>query len=163
MKPRLTKAELKTHALEFIRQHPAAVLATATASGRPEAATMYFHVDNDFTFYFMAAKESQKIKNITQNPHVAFVVGVGIAPITIQGFGVATLSTDVEYPFFAHVVKKIKLHHIDQMPLMRINKDSYVTITVKPDSLMWLNLDKAGHPETYYDDFNHLIGNPPKG
>lgn len=151
---------VKAHALKFLREHSSAVLVTASGHCEPEAATMYYDVNDDLTFYFIASKDSRKVHNLQHNPRVAFVVGFGPAPITVQGGGVATLNHSVKLPLFGSIVAKIKLHHIDQLPMMRLNPEAFVTITVKPTWLVWLNLDKPDHPEAYGNHFHHLIGTP---
>ncbi len=149
--------ELKKHALRFLRAHTTAVLATSSLAGEPQAAALYFGVDDDFNFYFTSSAESLKIKNLLANKHASVVVGFGSAVSTIQGFGDVEVTTDVDYGFFSKIVEKIKLYEPDQLPTARASNVGYTTIKMKPRLLTWLNLDKVGYPETYSPNFQKII------
>lgn len=153
----MPKEELQKHALRFLREHTTAVLATSSPTGEPQAAALYFDVDDDFNFYFTSSADSIKVKNLSANKRASIVVGYGAAVSTIQGCGDAEISADVDYGFFSKIIDKIQKYEPDQFPIGQVNKAGYVTIKVKPFWLTWLNLDKVGYPETYSPSFQKII------
>lgn len=148
--------ELKERALAFIRSNNAMVVATATKKGEPHAATVYFDVDDDFSFYFITSAISRKALNLKDNDGVAFVIGFGPQLVTVQGGGKAT-SFEISADFFEKFLDRIEPEEPVNWPLLRINKDSFSAFKIKPDWLVWLSLDKDGHPETYSTDHHKLI------
>ncbi len=86
---------MREDVLKFIREHAECVLATTHENGRPEAATVLFAVDDDFTFYFGTKKEYRKYSNLLKNSAVAAVVGInGKDPRTAQIEGEMELLSD---------------------------------------------------------------------
>lgn len=153
----MPKEELQKHALTFLRQHITAVLATSSPSGEPQSAVLYYDVDDNFNFYFISSKESQKVKNLMANKRASVVVGFGKSVSTIQGAGDAEIIEDVDFNLFAQIIERIQLYEADQLPLSQVNKTGFVTIKVKPQWLTWLNLDKETYPETFSKDFQQLL------
>ena len=49
----MEKEDLKKEALKFLNEQVTAALATVSVTGEPQVATIYYHVDNDFNFYFI--------------------------------------------------------------------------------------------------------------
>lgn len=66
----------KNEVLQFLKSHPECVLATVSPEGKPEAATVLFAVDDDFTFYFGTSDKYRKYHNLLTNKQAAVVVGV---------------------------------------------------------------------------------------
>ena len=149
--------KLREYALAFLRQHVSAVLATSSPDGEPQAATLYYDVDDDFNFYFVSSKETLKVKNLLVNKRASFVVGFGPRVCTIQGQGDAEIIDDVDFRLFGKIVEKINLYEIDQLPLTQVSKGGFVTIKLKPRWLTWLNLDKVNYPEAYNVGFQKVI------
>ena len=153
----MPKEELQKHALAFLRQHITAVLATSSLSGESQSAVLYYDVDDDFNFYFISSKDSQKIKNLMVNKRVSIVIGFSKMVSTVQGAGEVEIIEDVDFNLFAKIIERIQLYEADQLPLSQVNKTGFVTIKVKPRWLTWLNLDKMTYPETYGKDFQQLL------
>src|SRR3989338_2566340 len=146
--------EDKKFALEFLRGHSTAVLATASVTGEPQAAPMYFLVDDDFTFHFFTAKNSQKVKHIKQNKHVAIVVGFGPEITTVQVRGDAEFDDHIAPGLFWKLVEKIKLGDIFQWPLAVLAKGGgYTAFRLKPRVMSLLKFEKGKDPRIYYNDF----------
>jgi len=83
-----TKKELNKEVLGFLRTHPECVLATVSASGKPEAATVLFAVDDDFNFYFGTRTDYRKYMNLVGDKWAAVVVGASAKdPRTVQAEG----------------------------------------------------------------------------
>lgn len=151
----LTPEEIKKYALAFMKENKTLVLSTASSDGRPQAATLYYIVDNDFTLHCATHRESQKVRNIEQNKQVVFTIGFGPSPITIQGAGEAELLTD---GVSLKLVGRIGFDLLDQMPLFRAGTGGgFVAIKIKPTEIKWLNLDSKGHPETYSDTYHSVF------
>lgn len=124
-------------------------MATTSPENKPHVATMYYCIDDDINFYFMAAKNSQKLKDIEVNKNIAITVGFGPALINVQAQGEAEVIYDYNEDFVNKILKKINFHSIDQIPVLRLEKDGIVFLKMKPTRLTFLNLDKEGHPDTY--------------
>lgn len=87
MKTKITKKEV----LKFLKGHHHATIATVTENGLPEAATVYYGVDDQLNVYIPTGALSRKFKNIKKNPHVALVVTNTKILTTVQMEGVATV------------------------------------------------------------------------
>lgn len=153
----MTQGELKKEALQFLDGQITAVVATVSAKGEPQAATMYYYTDNDFNFYFMAARDSKKLENLEANRNVAIVVGFGPTPITIQAGGVVDINHEFKEEFIDKILKKISLNKLDHWPVLQLEKKGLVMLKVEPKWLTFLNFDKEGHPKTYSNQIHQLI------
>ena len=69
------RTRVKKEALDFLKSHKTAVIATVSSGGEPRAATVYYTVDDDFCLYFMTGRETRKFKNLQQTGRISFVVG----------------------------------------------------------------------------------------
>jgi len=147
----------KKEALKFLSDNVTAAVATVSATCEPGVATMYYYTDDDFNFYFIAAQDSQKLKNIKINSKVAITVGFDPAPIAVQAGGIANISYDFKEEFVNKVLEKINFHGLDQWPVLQLAKEGLVLLKVKPTWLVLLNFDKVGHSETYSHDFHKLL------
>lgn len=147
--------EIKDKALIFIREQHFAVLATASAKGEPQAATMSFFVDNEFTFYFISTNGSRKLENLKNNDTVAIVVGFGPHPMTIQGGGEAKIIKDVPDDLFQKIVGSVPNADITKWPITKLAKNGFSTIVIRPSWLEWLDLNPDS--ATYQEDFYKII------
>lgn len=153
----MKKEDFKKEALKFLNENVTAAVSTVSEEGEPEVATMYYYTDEDFNFYFITAKDSQKLKNIENNQKVALVVGFGPALIAIQAGGIAEISTDFKEELVNKVLEKINFYSLDQWPVLQLQKKGIVILKVKPKWLVLLNFDKEGHLNTYSHNFHKLI------
>ena len=153
----MTNEDLKKEAFQFLDEHVTAAMATVNLLGEPEVATMYYYTDDDFNFYFISARNSQKLKNIEANKNVAIVVGFGPAPITIQVGGIVEIRYDFNDEFVNKIFEKINFHNLDQWPVLQLEKEGLIILKVKPKWLVLLNFDKEGHPNTYSHEFHKLV------
>lgn len=68
------------------------VLATSDRMSKPWAATVFYAPDADYNFYFISAIDTLHVKNIAENPNVAFVIYDSSTPIgrydAVQASGV---------------------------------------------------------------------------
>jgi len=153
----MKKEDLKKETLKFLSENVTAAVSTVSFEGEPEVATMYYYTDDNFNFYFITSKNSQKLKNIETNQKVAIVVGFGPTPITVQAGGIAEVSTDFKEELVNKVLEKINFYSVDQLPFLQLQKNGLVLLKVKPKWLVLLNFDKEGHLSTYNHNFHKLI------
>ncbi len=151
----ISPGEIKSRALEFIRKQHFAVIATSSIAGEPEAAVMAFLVDDDFTFHFISINGCKKLENLKYNDKVAIVVGLGPQPMTIQGGGEAELVSDVPDELFEKIVGSVPNADITKWPIVKLAKNGFSTIILRPSWLEWLDLNPDS--ETYKEDFYKII------
>jgi uncharacterized pyridoxamine 5'-phosphate oxidase family protein len=154
--------KIKADALEFIRSQTTMVVATASSSGIPEAATIYFDVDDDFTFYFLTADTSKKYQNLGQNGQIAIVIGAGSALSTVQGGGRVYRVDRVEKvaeanDIIARVFKRAGTVNHQEFPIVALPHIDYGAFILKPSWLRWLSLEKNTFPEAYAHGYHQLI------
>ncbi len=73
---------------KYMASQDTCVVATVTANGEPQAATLGFSHEDDFTVLIATNKNTRKYANLSTNGKVAIVVGVTGAK-TVQYEGVA--------------------------------------------------------------------------
>jgi general stress protein 26 len=76
-----------------------AVLTTADAAGRPEAALMGFAVTPELEIIFDTVKTSRKYPNLKKNPRVAWVIGC-TTEVSVQYEGVAQELEGAELAYY---------------------------------------------------------------
>lgn len=153
----------KKLALKFLRDHKTAVVATASRTGEPEAATLFYAVDDDFTFNFFADKESRKYKNLKENPHVAIVIGTGPDVMTVQCGGHAEIinylkDTDRAEKIIRKIITNTKLHGAPPALPVLMNPDLELAVfVVKPEWMTMLNLEYEKDPEGYKHEYYKIL------
>lgn len=147
--------KIKDKALKFIKEQSVAVLATTSINGEPQAATMSFFIDDDFTFYFISMNGSKKLDNLKNNDKVAIVVGFGPQPMTVQGGGKAEIVNDVPDELFQKIIGKDLNADIAKWPIVKLAKNGFSTIIVRLSWMKWLNLNPDS--ESYKEDFYKII------
>ena len=95
---------IKRIAFDFLKSHKTAVIATTAMGEAPQASTIYYIVDNDFSIYFLTGKETRKFKNLERDNRIAFVVGTGPEVATSQGVGRVTL---LKHPYTDDLVMRM--------------------------------------------------------
>lgn len=154
----ITKQKAKKRVLKFLQQHKTAVIATISPDNKPQAATITYILDDDFSFYFMTKKNSRKFKNILHNPDVGIVVGTDPKiPATAQMEGEAHVIKDPHHFMVNYLSKAITIADPEWWPLLKPRGVDYAFFKVTITWLRWLNLDITGYPETYQEDFHQII------
>lgn len=69
-----TSSSTKDLVRVFLRHRSSGVLATADSAANPYAAVVYYLLEDDFTLLFGTKRETQKYKNMEENPQVSLVV-----------------------------------------------------------------------------------------
>ena len=132
--------EEKKEARAFLQANDTMVIATASAKGEPQAAPVYYAMDDDFTFHFVTASESRKAAHIRENQKVAFTVWGSKGIAVVQGGGNAVMSEGNHDDIIERISRKLddKPYH---WPLLEAPHAGYVGVTVKPEWLVWLSVD----------------------
>jgi general stress protein 26 len=79
-----TDRSIRTTAYAFLSSHRVATLATVDTEGKPNAATVFYIVNKDFSIYFMTRIESRKFRNLQNQRIVSMVVADEVTMETIQ-------------------------------------------------------------------------------
>ncbi len=146
--------ELKQKALEFLKRNILAVVSTVTSDGKPNAATVLYHVDDDLNFYFVTRKSSRKFENLAANNNVAIVVGVGGEPRTIQMEGQAQQSEGVLAKFMENLGKLGDLEKLYFGPFLHIPGLDFTIFRVRID---WLRIVDVGE-ELKMEEYFRVVG-----
>ena len=157
------REKTKKLALKFLKDHKSAVVATASRSGEPQASTVFYAIDDDFTFNFITDNKSRKFKNLKENPHVAIVVGTGEDVRTIQCGGHADIinylrDTDKAEKIIKKVYANSNLHGTPPALPVLINPNVELAVfTVKPEWMAMLNLEYEKDPEGYKHEYSKVL------
>ncbi|MDO8496785.1 MAG: pyridoxamine 5'-phosphate oxidase family protein [bacterium] len=157
------REKTKKLALQFLREHKTAVVATASRSGEPEAATLFYAIDGDLTFNFITDSKGRKFKNLRENPHAAIVVGIGPDVMTIQCGGHAEIidylkDTDRAEKVIRKVIDNSKLHGNPPALPVLMNPDVELGVfIVKPEWMVMLNLEYEKDPEGYKHEYSKVL------
>ncbi|PIS05247.1 MAG: hypothetical protein COT81_02175 [Candidatus Buchananbacteria bacterium CG10_big_fil_rev_8_21_14_0_10_42_9] len=128
--------ELKESALIFLQKHFLAVVATADNSGKPEAAAVFYDIDDDFTLHFMTRETSRKAKNIFDNKKVALVINDNQELVTVQLEGEAELDKEGFMHLADKLAQKPSLEKLN-LPVFKLPGSNVITYKVK---LNWLRM-----------------------
>jgi len=142
---------IKTAALKFLNEPDrlTAVIGSCPSDGNTHVATVYYYVDNNFNFYFLTASNTQKYKNLLENPNAAIVVGFGPSRTTIQGQGTAALlekGSDEENNAIAQIKKRLQEHNDETWPVFQLDayaSESIAVFKLTSDTLHLLNLEHS--------------------
>ena len=153
----------KELALKFLKDHKTAVVATASRSGEPEAATLFYAIDDDFIFNFITDSKGRKFKNLKENPHVAIVIGTGPDVVTIQCGGHAEMidylkDTDRAEKVIRKVHENSKLHvNPPALPVLVNPGVQLGVFIVKPEWMVMLNLEYEKDPEGFKREYYKVL------
>lgn len=108
------------------------VISTTTTNNTPQSAVVYFSYDENLNIYFTTRTNSRKYTNLTQNPHVSFVIFNGALSETIQIEGSASFITDPgeQAALFSEVIE-IATNYNSQPPVDQLGESeiAFVKIT----------------------------------
>ncbi|OGN00131.1 MAG: hypothetical protein A3B91_01810 [Candidatus Yanofskybacteria bacterium RIFCSPHIGHO2_02_FULL_41_29] len=157
------KQKRRELALKVLKKHNIAIVATASRRGEPQAAVLYYAIDDDFTFNFITDNKSRKWKNLKENPHIAIVVDAGPGITTIQCGGHANLidyikDTNRAEKIIRKVLANSKLYDDPlSLPVLISGSVEYGIFTVKPEWMILLNLETNKTEITYSDDYIKVL------
>lgn len=137
----MDREELKRQALDFLKDNVVAVIATASTDNIPEAATIYYVVDDEFNFYIRTDSDSRKVQNLRSNPQVALVVGTANMPVTVQVQGkIAQVESGEEFNKRGLQLEEASNKGPYEAPLDNMKGTGWVIYKITPTWLRWLDL-----------------------
>ena len=123
---------------EFLLENEYAVVASSTAHV-PSAAVVMYIMDEDWNFYFFTRKNTTKHKNLSQNQHIALVVGTGPESTTAQIIGVAKeLSEQEADEWMDEFLVRREGYYAT---FLKLQGSDFVGYVVKPSEIHWLKID----------------------
>lgn len=153
----VSKKELvRKEVLSFLMEKSTCVAAT-TRKDDPFASTVYYIVDDAFTFYFATQTNTEKYKNLTKNDKIALVVGTGPKHISVNVKGRAQLVAGEEKTMVFERLLMLMFHdHIKNWPVRDMAKSynaEMVVFKVTPEEIIFMNFDDASYPASLSDRF----------
>jgi uncharacterized protein YhbP (UPF0306 family) len=155
--------ELQTSVLNFLKSDSniTAVLGTVSADGLPRTALIYYSIDDVFTLYFLTVSNTQKYKNLLENPHVAITIGFGPAQTSVQGIGIAE-ALEIDSPKQNSTILTIRDRLQNKgfvWPVLKLTQsdiDDVVVFKVTFTELYLLNLEQ-NNELTFKEEFQKII------
>jgi len=149
--------EDKNQITKFIHQHPVGVVATADSSGTVHAATVYFVADDQLNIYFVTKEQTQKAKNLQQNPSVALALYDAENQTTLQVQGTASILKNIGE--FMGIYNQIldastQTSSSERSPVSKLNAGDYLMYCIKPRSLRLAEYTNPDHGD--FDIFREV-------
>lgn len=141
---------MKQEALDFLKQHIIAVVATTDEDHQPNAATVLYHIDDNMNLFFMTRKQTRKYKNIKRNGRIAVVVGMGDGQGTIQAEGEAEVLENGLEAFFAEVQRNKALKDLYYGPFLMLPGADLAVVRMRMDWMRYLHVNTDTQAEEYY-------------
>lgn len=120
--------------VRFVHHHPRAVLATLDTARGPEAALLDVAVTDEGELVLDSRSDARKVANVTADPRVALVVGVGEACLQVEGD--ARVVDGAERERYGRVYEA-------RFPDARALADGFAVVVVRP---RWARLYDASGP-----------------
>ncbi|HSE29330.1 MAG TPA: pyridoxamine 5'-phosphate oxidase family protein [Candidatus Saccharimonadales bacterium] len=119
--------------VNYIKDHPVAVLGTTGKSSRPFGAAIYIYAKSIDQLYFITKTETQKFKNIQENPMVSVTIVDSSDNSSLQLSGDVSVVNDVRIiDQVMREMSKIYANSADWLPpLAKIRAGSYQVISIK--------------------------------
>ena len=130
-----TSPESEELVREYLDSHHSGILGTADVSGNPRVAAVYYERDDDFCLTFATKTETQKAKNMLENPQVAFVVYDEKEQTTIQITGrVEPIEDDaaINHSVNAMVKNSAELSGREFTPAEKLEAGDYIAFKLVP-------------------------------
>lgn len=128
---------------KFLTANPMAVLSTASTTGEPWGAALYYYVDEQFNFYFVTRTGTQKSQFIEQNPQASLTIADEPSQTTVQLVGkVSKVSAeDYEEVVFEKLAAARPKQNGSQRvpPLEKIHDGNYVAYKLTPTAMQYAN------------------------
>jgi general stress protein 26 len=156
--------DAKKEAIRYLQSQILGVIATVSFDGMPEAATVYFWVNDVekdvFNFYILTRRHTRKFQNLLRNKRVAMVVGTELAPSSIQVSGDAEIiDVDDHIGHMKELVSRLKKHPAVAMlyagsffprnPFSKLG-DDFALLRVTPTWVRWMHFDKDTKNVVYH-------------
>lgn len=137
-------------AANFIKQHPVGVLATASKTGEPHAAAVYFVPDDNHSIYFLTKEDTQKHRNLQKNPRAAVTIYDAQTLETLQIEARAEILPDVSQ--FLELYNRIlqassRTTESERPPVSKLNAGDYFMYKLIPQSMRLADYSKPDQGE----------------
>jgi uncharacterized pyridoxamine 5'-phosphate oxidase family protein len=151
------KEEVRSRILRFLQQNKTAVIATLSAQGEPQAATISYIVDEQFDIYFIARKGSRKFINLSTHQNLGLVVGTDPkVPAMAEIQGVAH-PVENPNPFVAdYFAEALASEDPEWWPLYKSRSMDFVFYRVEIQWMRWLDLATSGDFHVFRGDFYEI-------
>jgi nitroimidazol reductase NimA-like FMN-containing flavoprotein (pyridoxamine 5'-phosphate oxidase superfamily) len=157
--------ELKKRALEFLNEPTriTAVIGTSSLDNIPYTATVYYHIDEEFNFYFLTATGTQKYQNLHANPQASITIGFGPSYTTMQGGGpVQELAkgSEEEELAIANLKERLQKHGNETWPIFQLDDfegESIAVFKLNTLTLQLLNLDQDNGLAVTENDIQQIL------
>lgn len=146
----------RANAVDFLTKNHVGVLATSSKEGEPHAATIYFIIDSDLNFFFITRKNTEKSKNLDQNPRASIAAYDAKTQTTVQVRGEVSLDDDPQnfMNVFAQILRiSMDLSEGATPPVSKLKDGEYKLYKLTPKSLRMAEYTK---PEQ--GDLDDLFG-----
>lgn len=151
-------SDSSSRAVDFLTKNHVGVLATASRSGVPHAAAIYFVTDSDLNFFFITKQDTEKSKNLKDNPQASLAVYDAKTQTTLQVQGEATADDDPQH--FMNVFTQILKISMDfsegaSPPATKLKAGEYKLYRLAPKSVRIAEYNKPENGEL--DDLFEVI------
>jgi uncharacterized protein YhbP (UPF0306 family) len=151
---------LEQDAFDFLKDNYAAVIATCL-DGRPHATTVYYDIDEDFNFFYLTKRNTQKNIQTAFNPKVALVVGTGPERITVQVRGTASiLEGEDKTEGLKRMTARYSDKGIEDLPtktMQTLKGEHFVAFKIVPDELIFMNMDSKWYPNSVSTSYHKIV------
>lgn len=137
-----TQAE---EAKDFLKEHPAVVLATVDQNNNPHAAVVYLTVDGS-SFKFLTKTGTKKADNLKHNNHAMIVAYEAETQTTVQLEGEVSEITDhaaVNEVFTGMLNASMETGGTTVPPIAKLKAGDYIAFELKPKEIRMASFGKA--------------------
>ncbi len=147
LKSTMSEISDQHEAISYLKHHPVAVLGTVDKHGHPYGAAVFLYASSVEMFYIITKTETQKFKNMTQNPHVSLTVADGPDNSSLQITGTAHVISDADtIEMVMGNMTKIYAVNVDWLPpITKISAGAYQVVGIKPNHIRMSDY-KGEHP-----------------
>lgn len=136
MSDKTTKQEV----LNFLHEHPMAVLSTISKNNRPWGAAIYYFADSNFNFYFLTKSETSKSKNINSTLYAALTVADPSSETTVQTAGIVIpviAKKTVDYALKNLAAQQSHGDYSRTPPIIKLHKGEWKVFKLIPTYLQY--------------------------
>lgn len=133
---------------DFLTHNHLGVLATSDNSGKPHASTVYLVNDSDLNIFFITKQNTQKYKNLQQNPKASMAVYEPKSQTTLQVDGQAEPDDDPQrfMNVFTQILKaSMDLSEGATPPVSKLKAGEYQLYKLSPESMRLAEYSKPEH------------------
>jgi general stress protein 26 len=141
-------SDSRSKIVDFLTKNHLGVLATASLSGKPHAVAVYYVIDSDLNFFFITKENTEKHKNLQQNPNASLAVYDAKTQTTLQVDGQVTLDEDPQS--FMNVFTQILRISMDMSegavpPISKLKAGEHHLYRLSPKNMRLAEYTKPEH------------------